>query len=204
MASEKKKITDVKVPFKVQASCAIVQIIIAQILFASWWINIYLVAYWGIFWLRKYYSPKNTKYIAMFAVTLLLATWTPTVLAATNTGQTVCGVAFLNRIANFFAWAFILAGANNSADEVCATFGTIAALAALFAIGSLMGGVFGIRGGQTWQEALTPFGMVLFVVVAAGLISNIFLGDYFPTTSSNTNNQNNSQSGYNIQPFIQE
>ncbi len=187
-----------RVPFKLQVIGAVTQLMIGQYLFNSFWVNIYLITYWGCLWAVKY-GGINRKYTAIFGTILLTTFYVHPVIAANNTQVKVCGVAFLNRIANLFSWMFAISGASNSADEVCQLFATIAAVAALAAIGTLAAGIFGARGGTPWQEAFMPFGWVLLLMVGSVVISNLFLGNYFPTSTANKGSD-----AFNLDPLIQQ
>ena len=166
-------------PFWMQATVALAQLIIAQYLLASFSINAYLITFWGCYWLKNFCRVPS-KYATILGVSLLSSLYANPVLAQIiSSNKPVCGIGFLNRIANLFSGLFWVAGANSSAEEICLTFAAIAGLAAITAIGTLAGGIMDYRrNGTPIGEALSPFGIVLILLLGSVLISRMFIGNY--------------------------
>ena len=166
-------------PFWMQATVALAQLIIAQFLLASFSINAYLITFWGCYWLKNFCRVPS-KNAAILGISLLSSLYAAPVLATvTSSSKPVCGVAFLNQVANLFSALFWVAGAGSSAEEICLTFAAIAGLAAITAIGTLAAGIMDYRrNGTPIGEALSPFGIVLILLLGSVLISRMFIGNY--------------------------
>lgn len=91
-------------------------------------------------------------------------------------GGATCGVGMFSGLETFFSQAFASAGDASAGQQMCTLFGIMAAgLAVLFII-AIGIAVYQVGQGAEFRSAFTPVALGLIVVVASGLISQLFLG----------------------------